>query len=64
MMDDLGNFKKLPKLFKNFWAPVNTSLKKTNPTVCCGRKPVRAKQGATVTLEPELTSRSGKGLMD
>ncbi len=33
MMDDLDNFKKLPNLFKNFWTPVITSLKKTNPAV-------------------------------
>lgn len=31
MMDDLDNFKKLPNLFKNFWTPVLTDLKKTNP---------------------------------
>ncbi|MBS1950378.1 MAG: hypothetical protein OJF59_000297 [Cytophagales bacterium] len=33
MMDDLDNFKKLPHLFKNFWTPVLTSLKKTNPSI-------------------------------
>ncbi len=33
MMDDLDNFKKLPNLFKNFWTPVLSELKKTNPTI-------------------------------
>lgn len=33
MMDDLDNFKKLPNLFKDFWTPVITSLKRTNPAV-------------------------------
>lgn len=33
MMDDLDNFKKLPNLFKNFWVPIITNLKKTNPAV-------------------------------
>jgi alpha-amylase len=31
MMDDLDNFKKLPHLFRNFWTPLLTDLKKTNP---------------------------------
>ncbi|MBS1558934.1 MAG: alpha-glucosidase C-terminal domain-containing protein [Bacteroidetes bacterium] len=31
MMDDLDNFKKLPDLFKKFWTPVLTTLKKENP---------------------------------
>ncbi len=31
MMDDLDNFKKLPNLFKNFWTPLLTDLKKNNP---------------------------------
>ncbi len=31
MMDDLDNFKKLPHLFKNFWTPILTDLKNTNP---------------------------------
>jgi alpha-amylase len=33
MMDDLDNFKKLPNLFKNFWIPVLTRLKETNPSI-------------------------------
>lgn len=33
MMDDLDNFKKLPNLFKNFWTPVLSELKKTNPNI-------------------------------
>lgn len=33
MMDDLDNFKKLPNLFRNFWKPVLTDLKKTNPSL-------------------------------
>lgn len=33
MMDDLDNFKKLPNLFKNFWTPVLSELKKTNPAI-------------------------------
>lgn len=31
MMDDLDNFKKIPNLFKKFWTPILTDLKKTNP---------------------------------
>lgn len=33
MMDDLDNAKKLPDLFKNFWTPVLSGLKKTNPAI-------------------------------
>jgi alpha-amylase len=33
MMDDLDNFKKLPNLFKTFWTPLLTDLKKENPAL-------------------------------
>lgn len=33
MMDDLDNLKRLTGLFKNFWTPVLTGLKKTNPSL-------------------------------
>lgn len=33
MMDDLDNLKRLPNLFKNFWTPVITELKKTNQSL-------------------------------
>lgn len=33
MMDDLDNAKKISGLFKNFWTPILSDLKKTNPAV-------------------------------
>ena len=33
MMDDLDNQKRLPDLFKNFWTPVLSKLKQTNPSL-------------------------------
>jgi alpha-amylase len=33
MMDDLDNQKRLTGLFKNFWTPLLTDLKKTNPSL-------------------------------
>jgi glycosidase len=33
MMDDLDNQKRLTNLFKNFWTPIVTDLKKTNPSI-------------------------------
>lgn len=33
MMDDLDNFHLVTNLFKNFWTPITTDLKKTNPNI-------------------------------
>jgi glycosidase len=52
MMDNLDNFNKLPDLFKTFWTPLLTDLRKTNPAII-----IMAEQANWFTLGHEYFSK-------